>query len=59
MSADDPLGYTCDCGHWNPCGSAWAAAHWDMELVHTCGGCGRRNIIESGEWIRYEELKNA
>ena len=48
----EKLGYTCPCGHWNAAGSGWAAAHWDLELKHTCQKCGQKNIIQSGEFLR-------
>ena len=47
------MGYKCKCGHWNPCQSGWAAAHWDIELLHFCEGCKKQNIIKSGKWLAH------
>lgn len=43
-----PDRYTCKCGkvHVYP---TWVYAHWDLELRHTCDGCGRVNILHKGK----------
>lgn len=46
-------GYTCLCGKFNEF-SAWVYAHWNEEIAHTCD-CGRKNILEEGEVIEYDE----
>jgi hypothetical protein len=45
---DEKIGYTCPCGTFHEAG-VWGAAHWHIELIHTCQSCGRVNTIESGE----------
>lgn len=42
-----PEGYTCRCEtiylH-----TSYVYAHWDLELTHTCGKCGRKNTLLRG-----------
>lgn len=51
MGEDGKLGYTCQCGHWNPCASGWGAAHWHEELLHRCEGCHIRMVIKDGNCL--------
>lgn len=43
-----PDRYTCECEdeHVFP---SYVYAHWDTELTHTCGTCGRKNILHRGK----------
>lgn len=37
---------TCNKEHTFP---AYVYAHWDEELIHTCGDCGAKHIVMCGE----------
>lgn len=43
----EPKGFTCKCGEEHVFG-VWVAAHWDMELLHTCPKCGRQSKVCQG-----------
>lgn len=37
-------GFTCECGEFHEFG-VYAAAHYDIELLHTCPKCSKKHII--------------
>jgi hypothetical protein len=47
MRRDDPTGYQCDCGKFNPF-SMYVCAHWNETLNHKCVGCGRQHEVTRG-----------
>ena len=51
--ADKKYGYICFCGEWHEA-DAYAAAHWHIELVHTCSNCNRVNTICEGQVVTSE-----
>jgi hypothetical protein len=56
-----PKGYTCGCGFFNAF-HPYVFAHWRIQLVHACEGCGRRHAIEGGaaeEIVPLRTLKKA
>lgn len=45
-------GYVCTCGEYHLF-SVWVYAHPDIEIVHVCDKCGRKNILINCQVIRY------
>lgn len=43
----EPSGFVCECGKFHKFGM-YVAAHWDLELTHTCDECGRQHRIVCG-----------
>lgn len=40
--------WVCECRKKHVLDDAYLAAHWDIELIHTCT-CGLKHTIKSGE----------
>ena len=49
--------WRCECGKEHPVG-AYAAAHWEIELVHVCE-CGRQHVLQNGWLVLVKGAKKA
>ena len=48
--------FYCSCGAEQPAPGAYAAAHWNYELVRPCPGCGANLVLRNG-FVRVEQPK--